>query len=73
MIDGFTADRPVLVNRFDRKVYLANSKALEIAGIAKGSPDPAGVAVLRDQDGEPTGAIPGRLLSGSQAAPGGAS
>lgn len=57
MIDGFSKDRPVLVNRFDRKVYLANSKALEIAGIAKGSPDPAGIAVLRDRNGEPTGAL----------------
>jgi len=57
MIDRFTPDRPVLVNRFDRKVYLANSKALEIAGIAKGSPDPAGIAVLRDQKGEPSGAL----------------
>jgi len=57
MIDGFTAGRPVLVNRFDRKVYLANSRALEIAGIRKGSPDPDGIAVLRDGNGEPTGAL----------------
>ena len=57
MIDSFSKDRPVLVNRFDRKVYLANSKALEVAGIAKGSPDPAGIAVLRDSDGDPTGAL----------------
>ncbi len=57
MIDEFTRDHPVLVNRFDRKVYLANSKALEIAGIVKGSPDPAGIAVLRDRNGEPTGAL----------------
>jgi predicted amidohydrolase YtcJ len=57
MIDAFTKDRPVLVNRFDRKVYLANSKALEIAGIARESPDPAGISVLRDQNGEPTGAL----------------
>jgi len=57
MIDSFTRDRPVLVNRFDRKVYLANSKALGLAGIGKGSPDPAGIAVLRDRSGEPTGAL----------------
>jgi len=57
MIDGFTRDRPVLVNRFDRKVYLANSNALELAGIAKGSPDPAGISVLRDRSGEPSGAL----------------
>ncbi|MEX2123238.1 MAG: amidohydrolase [Woeseia sp.] len=57
MIDGFTGDRPVLVRRFDRKVYLANSAALEIAGIRKGTPDPEGIAVERDPSGEPTGAL----------------
>jgi len=57
MIDSFTADRPVLVRRFDRKVYMANSAALEIAGIAKGMPDPDGIAVERDSSGEPTGAL----------------
>ncbi len=57
MIDGFTRDRPVLVRRFDRKVYLANSAALELAGIKKGVPDPEGIAVERDRRGEPTGAL----------------
>jgi predicted amidohydrolase YtcJ len=57
MIDRFTGDRPVLARRFDRKVYLANSAALEIAGIRKGAPDPQGIAVERDADGEPTGAL----------------
>ena len=57
MIDGFTADRPVLVRRFDRKVYLANAFALELAGIRKDTPDPDGILVARDEDGEPTGAL----------------
>jgi predicted amidohydrolase YtcJ len=57
MIDRFTADRPVLVRRFDRKVYMANSAALERAGITRGTPDPEGIAVERDDDGEPTGAL----------------
>ena len=57
MIDGFTGDRPVLVRRFDRKVYLANSVALERAGIRKGLPDPDGVSVERDRSGVPTGAL----------------
>jgi len=57
MIDGITGDRPVLVRRFDRKVYMANGAALELAGIQKGMPDPEGVAVERDSDGEPTGAL----------------
>ncbi len=57
LIDGFTTDRPVLVRRFDRKVYLANSVALDRAGIRKGVPDPEGVIVERDRNGEPTGAL----------------
>ena len=57
MIDAFTSDRPVLVRRFDRKVYLANSAALEKAGIGRGTPDPEGIAVQRDSSGEPTGAL----------------
>ena len=57
MIDGFTADRPVLVRRFDRKVYMANSAALELAGITRSTPDPEGIAVERDDNGEPTGAL----------------
>ena len=57
MIDGVTGDRPVLVRRFDRKVYLANSAALELAGIGSATPDPEGIAVERSEDGEPTGAL----------------
>ena len=57
MIDGFTRDRPVLVRRFDRKVYMANTAALDMAGIKQGIPDPEGIAVERDENGEPTGAL----------------
>jgi len=57
MLDAFTAERPVLVRRFDRKVYLANSAALEAAGITAASADPEGIMVERDDDGEPTGAL----------------
>ena len=57
MIDGFTADRPVLVRRFDRKVYLANGVALERAGIGRDTPDPDGIIVGRDDNGVPTGAL----------------
>ena len=57
MIDGFTGDRPVLVRRFDRKVYMANSAALAAAGIDRNSPDPEGISVERARNGEPTGAL----------------
>jgi predicted amidohydrolase YtcJ len=57
MIDGFTSDRPVIVRRFDRRVYLANAVALERAGIGPGTPDPEGIAVGRDDNGVPTGIL----------------
>ena len=57
MIDAFTGERPVLVHRFDRKVYLANAAALARAGITAGAPDPAGIEVQRDAEGVPTGAL----------------
>lgn len=57
MIDPVTGARPVLVRRFDRKVYLANSAALEAAGIGTTSPDPEGIMVERLANGEPTGAL----------------
>ena len=57
LIDRFTRNRPVLVNRFDRKVYLANRVALERAGIRRGSPDPEGIIVKRSRSGVPTGIL----------------
>ena len=57
MIDDFTRDRPVLVRRFDRKVYMANSAALARAGIRSGTPDPPGISVERSAAGEPTGSL----------------
>jgi len=57
MIDKFTRNRPVLVRRFDRKVYLANSAALKKANISKGVPDPEGIVVQRNRFGEPTGIL----------------
>ncbi|MEL7449364.1 MAG: amidohydrolase [Pseudomonadota bacterium] len=57
LIDGFTGDRPVLINRYDRKVYLANGAALALAGISRGSEDPDGIRVARDDNGEPTGIL----------------
>ncbi len=57
MIDALTGDRPVLVNRFDRKVYLANAAALATAGIGKDGDDPRGIIVDRDANGRPTGVL----------------
>lgn len=42
LIDPVTPDHPVLVNRFDRSVFLANSLALKLAGVTESTPNPPG-------------------------------
>ena len=59
LIDPVTRHHPVFVNRFDRSMYLANSLALELAGIGPSTPDPEGGEIVRDRDGHPTGILKG--------------
>ncbi len=59
MIDAVTPDHPVLVSRFDRSMYLANSLALELAGIDKETRAPTGGVIERDASGELTGILRG--------------
>ena len=61
MIDDLTPETPVLLSRWDRSEYLANGVALERAGIARDTPDPAGGAIERDPA---TGGLTG-ILTGS--------
>ena len=58
LIDAFTSDTPVFVNRLDGHMALANSLALKLAGIDRGTPDPAGGIIVHDpKTGEPTGVL----------------
>jgi predicted amidohydrolase YtcJ len=58
LIDGFTPDTPVFVNRLDGHMALANSAALRLAGVTRETKDPPGGLVVRDpQTGEPTGVL----------------
>ena len=57
LIDPVSENTPVFVSRIDGHVGLANSKALELAGITKNTPDPAGGLIERDEDGNPTGIL----------------
>jgi hypothetical protein len=59
LIDAVTPDHPVFVNRFDRSMYLANSRALELAGITVQTPNPAGGEIVKDAAGRPTGILKG--------------
>lgn len=57
LIDGFTRDTPVFVNRLDGHMALANSLALRLAGVTKQTLDPPGGVIVRDKSGEPTGIL----------------
>jgi predicted amidohydrolase YtcJ len=59
LIDPVTPDHPVLVNRFDRSMYLANTKALDMAGITAATPNPPGGEIIKDAAGRLTGILKG--------------
>ena len=48
-------DSPMVLKRTCRHAVLANSKALELAGITKDTPNPVDGDIVRDEHGEPTG------------------
>ena len=56
-VDAFTANKPLFMPRADGVSALVNSKALELAGITKDTPDPEGGKFERDADGTPNGYI----------------
>lgn len=57
LIDAVTRDNPVAVNRLDGHMILANSLALQAAGIDRNTKDPFGGTIVRDASGEPTGIL----------------
>jgi len=57
LIDSFTPDTPVFVNRLDGHMALANSLALKLAGVTRQTLDPPGGVIVRDSSGEPTGVL----------------
>lgn len=58
LLDKIVPDRPILLDAYDGHSSWVNSKALEIAGITKGTADPPRGRIERDaQTGEPTGTL----------------
>jgi predicted amidohydrolase YtcJ len=57
LIDAVTPNTPVFVSRYDGHMGLANSVALRLAGITAKTPDPPGGTIVRDANGNPTGAL----------------
>ncbi len=66
LIDAVAPDNPVYIIRYTHG-SAANSKALELAGITRDTPDPEGGHIKKDENGEPTGEFveraPPQLLS----------
>jgi predicted amidohydrolase YtcJ len=56
-IDAVISDRPVYVSERDGHMGLANSRALQIAGITRDTPDPPNGHIMKDAHGEPTGEL----------------
>ncbi|MFC2157455.1 amidohydrolase [Acidobacteriota bacterium] len=54
LIDAAAPDNPVFISRYTHG-SAANSKALELAGITRDTPDPEGGHIKKDKNGEPTG------------------
>jgi predicted amidohydrolase YtcJ len=57
-LDAIATDRPMFFGRMDGHVAIVNSRALQIAGITRESPDPPGGRIERDsKTGEPSGLL----------------
>jgi predicted amidohydrolase YtcJ len=57
ILDAIVPDRPVFLVAFDGHSSWANSKALAMAGIDRNTPDPPNGKIVRDDNGEATGAL----------------
>lgn len=56
-LDAICADKPIMIRDVSHHAMWVNSKALEIAGITKDTPDPDGGVIARNADGEPSGLL----------------
>jgi predicted amidohydrolase YtcJ len=58
ILDEVVPDRPVLLSAYDGHTVWGNSKALQLAGITRDTPDPPNGVIVHDpKTGEPTGAL----------------
>ena len=57
VLDAVVADRPVLLESTDGHSAWVNSRAMELAGVTRATPDPPRGRIERDAAGEPTGAL----------------
>ncbi|MFH9959182.1 amidohydrolase [Streptomyces roseolus] len=57
LLDSVVPDRPVLLSNRDHHGAWANTRALELAGLTAGTPDPADGRIEREADGTPSGML----------------
>lgn len=56
-LDAVSPKNPVILTHISGHVAVANSLALQLAGITKSTPNPAGGEIEKDAQGEPTGIL----------------
>jgi predicted amidohydrolase YtcJ len=56
-LDSASTTHPMSLTHTSGHVAVANSLALQIAGITPDTPDPEGGHIVKDEDGEPTGVL----------------
>lgn len=56
-LDKISTEHPILASRVCTHVASVNSKALEVLGIKKGTPQPEVGEFLVDEEGQPTGVL----------------
>lgn len=56
-LDRVSQEHPVIVVRTCNHISAVNSRALEVLGITRDTPDPEGGTIVRDENGEPTGVL----------------
>jgi predicted amidohydrolase YtcJ len=56
-LDPVSQDHPVFLAHISGHICVANSKALQLAGITPETPNPPGGVIERDHDGRPTGVL----------------
>ena len=62
-LDTAVPDRPVYLTRADGHAAVVNSRALELAGVNRSTPNPTGGEILRDASGEPNGMLIDRAMN----------
>jgi predicted amidohydrolase YtcJ len=56
-LDAVSKDHPMIFTHISGHVAVANSKALELAGVTRQTPNPSGGEIEHDASGEPTGML----------------